>query len=134
MSKVSLRLRGTQGMKYKEYKDNGEEEHLPMSEMSSEIRVQADERTIRLPAELPSTLSVERRGACVSQITAEAAEEGEVWKQPIVSGVTEKLTKREAQQKENKNSKDEQAAEQECSEQSQRAENRKWGKVTKEEQ
>ena len=38
MSKVSLRLRGTQGMKYK---DNGEEEHILMSEMSSEIRIQA---------------------------------------------------------------------------------------------
>ena len=87
------------------YKDNGEEEHLPMSEMSSEIRVQADKRTIRLPAELPSTLNVERRGACVSQITAEAAEEGEDRKQPMVPGGTEKLTKREAQQKENKNSK-----------------------------
>ena len=129
MSKVSLRFRGTQGMKYK---DNGEEEHLPMSEMSSETRVQADERTIRLPAELPSAFNVERRGACVSQITAEAAEEGEDWKQPMVSGVTEKLTKREAQQKENKNSKEEQAAEQECSEQSKRAENRKRVKVTKE--
>ena len=88
------------------YKDNGEEEYLPMSEMPSEIRVQAVERTTRLPAELPSTLNVERRGARVSQITAEAAEEGEDWKQPIVSGVTEKLTKREAQQKENKNSKE----------------------------
>ena len=38
MSMVSLRLRGTQGMKYK---DNGEEEHILMSEMSSEIRIQA---------------------------------------------------------------------------------------------
>ena len=46
----------------------------------------------------------------------------------MVSGVTEKLTKREAQQKENKDSKEEQ----ECSEQSKRAENRKWCKVTKE--
>ena len=122
MSKVSLRFRGTLGMKYK---DNGEEEHILMSEMSSEIRVQADERTTRLPAELPSTLNVERRGACVSQITVEAAEEGEDWKQPMVSGVTEKLTKREAQRKENKNSKEEQAAEQKSSEQSKRAENRK---------
>ena len=94
MSKVSLRLRGTQGMKSKEYKDNGEDEHLPMSEMSSEIRIQAVERTTRLPVELPSTLNVERRGACVSQITVEAAEEGEDWKQPMVSGGTEKLTKR----------------------------------------
>ena len=50
----------------------------------------------------------------------------------MVSGVTEKLTKREAQRKENKNSKEEQAAEQESSEQSKRAENRKLGKVTKE--
>ena len=64
----------------------------------------------------------------------EAAEEGEDWKQPMISGVTEKLTKREAQRKENKNSKEEQAAEQECSEQSKRAENRKWCKVTKDEQ
>ena len=116
------------------YKDNGEEEHIPMSEMSSEIRVQADERKTRLPAELQSTLNFERRGACVSQITDEDAEEGEDWKQPMVSGVTEKLPKIEAQQKENKNSTEEQAAEQECSEQSKRAGNRKRGKVTKEEQ
>ena len=110
------------------YKDNGEEEHIPMSEMSSEIRIQAVERTTRLPAELPSTLNVERRGAGASQITAEAAEEAEDRKQPKVSGGTEKLTKGEAQQKENKDSKDEQ----ECSEQSKRAENRQCGKVTKE--
>ena len=71
MSKVSLRFRGTQGMKYT---CSGGEEHLPMSEMPSEIRVQAVERTTRLPAELPSAFNVERRGACVSQITAEAAE------------------------------------------------------------
>ena len=82
MSKVSLRVRGTQGMKYK---DNGEEEHLPMSEMSSEIRIQAVERTTRLPVELPSTINVERRGAGASQITAEAAKEAEDRKQPMVS-------------------------------------------------
>ena len=109
LSKVSLRLRGTQGIKYK---DNGEEEHLPMSEMPREIRVQADERTTRLSAELQGTLKVGRRGAGASQITAEAAKEAEDRKQPMFSGGTEKLTKREAQQKENKNSKEVQAAEQ----------------------
>ena len=129
MSKVSLRFRGTQGRKYK---DNGEGVHLPMSELPSEIRVQADERTTRLSAELQSTLKVGRRGAGASQITAEAAKEAGERKQPMVLGGTEKLTKREAQQKENKNSKEEQAAEQDCSEQSKRAENRKRGKVTKE--
>ena len=56
-----------------------------MSEMSSEIRIQTVERTTRLPAELPSTLNVERRGAGASQITAEAAKEAEDRKQPTVS-------------------------------------------------
>ena len=70
-----------------------------MSEMPSEIRVQAVERTQTLPAELPSTLNVERRGAGASQITAEAAKEGENIKDHRVSGVMEKLTKTEAQQK-----------------------------------
>ena len=77
---MSLRFRGTQGMKYKV---NCEEEHLPMSEMSSEFRIQAVERKTRLPAEFPSTLNVERRGAGASQITAEAAKEDEDRKQPM---------------------------------------------------
>ena len=77
-----------------------------MSEMPSEIRGQAVEMTTTLLAELPSTLNVERRGAGASQMTAEAAMEAEDRKQPMVSGGTEKLTKREAQQKENKNSKE----------------------------
>ena len=68
-----------------------------MSEMPSEIRVQAVERTTSLSAELPSTLNVERRGAGASQITAEAAEEAEDRKQPMVSGVMENLSKRKEQ-------------------------------------
>ena len=70
--------------------------------MPSEIRVQAVEKITALPAELPNTLNVERRGAGASQIKAQAAEEGEYRKQPMVSGVIEKLTKTEAQLKEKK--------------------------------
>ena len=71
-----------------DYKETSDGVHLPMSEMPSEIRVQAVERTTKLPAELPSTLNVERRGEGASQITAEAAEEDEDRKQPMFSGVT----------------------------------------------
>ena len=46
----------------------------------------------------------------------------------MVSGVTENLTKREAQQKENEYSKEEQ----ECPEISKKAYSRKWSKVTRE--
>ena len=82
MSTVSLISAGPQTTKDKETSDGV---HLPMSEMPSEIRVQGVERTIRFPAELPSTLNVERRGAGASQITAEAADEAKNRKQPMFS-------------------------------------------------
>ena len=44
--------------------------------------------------------------------------------------MTEKLTKTEAQQKKNKESKEEEAAEQDFPENSKRAKSRKWSKVT----
>ena len=74
MSTVPLISAGPQTTKDNE---NSKGVHLPMSEVPSEIKVQAVERTTSLPAELPSTLNVERGGAGASQITAEAAKEAE---------------------------------------------------------
>ena len=88
-----------------------------MSEMPSEIREHAVERTYALPEELPGTLTVERGGAGASQITVETVKEGEDRKQLTVSEVLNKRTKTEAQTMEKKGSKDEPAADQSCSEQ-----------------
>ena len=103
-----------------------------MSEMPSEIREQAVERTSALPEELPGTLTVERGWTGASQNTVETVKEGEDRKQLTVSEVLNKRTKTEAQTMEKKGSKEEPEAEQGCSEQSQRAESRKWSKVTRE--